>query len=468
MNFQFVVAGRKKASHDILPVINPYNGKEFAETYKAQEADIEEAVAKSVELFEKTRRMSSMERAQALVKTADNLESKKEEFAEIIAREAGKPIRFSRIEVDRAVSTFRIAAEEAKRIKGEVLPVDIVPSGIGRTAVIKRFPIGPVLGITPFNFPLMLVAHKVAPAIASGNPVIIKPASKTPLSALMLGFAVLSAGWEAISVLPCSSELAEKMVADDRIKLLTFTGSDTVGWALKAKSGKKKVALELGGNAAVIVHKDADIEDAAKKCVTGGFSYSGQVCISVQRIYVHTDIYDEFKNKIKCETEKLKTGDPMDENTDISALIDSANLERVKDWVDEAVKEGGRIISGGNSTGSVYEPTIMENVPQKCAVVSKEVFGPVIVLEGYDDFDKALDKVNDSRFGLQAGVFTNDIRLIMKSFDQIDAGGVIINNVSAFRIDSMPYGGVKDSGLGREGPRWAIEEMTEPKIMILS
>lgn len=467
MDFKFIAAGEKKISNDVLPVTNPYNTKEFAHTYKAGKTDIEDAIIKMKNQFNITRVMSSMEKADILNKVAKNLTDNKEKFAQIIAQEAGKPIRDARIEAGRAALIFAASAEEAKRIGGEVLPADVEPKGIGKMAVTKRFPIGIILGITPFNFPLHLVAHKMAPAIAAGDPVIIKPASKTPLSALMLGYAVIEAGWEAVSVLPCETALAEDMVKDDRIKMLTFTGSDVVGWSLKAKSGKKKMALELGGNAAVIIHEDADIEKAAVRCVAGGFAYAGQVCISLQRIYAHSKIYDKFKNSLIEKTKKITIGDPLDEKTDLSCVIDESNLKRLEEWTKEAQDQGGKILCGGKKEGTVFHPTIMENVPRNCSVVSKEVFGPIVVLEKYDDFDEVIKKVNSSRYGLQAGVFTNKINLILKAFNEIEVGGLMVNDVPAFRIDTMPYGGVKDSGLGREGPRWAIFEMTEVKVMVL-
>lgn len=468
MDFEFIVAGEKRTSSDLLPVINPYTGEEFARASKAGKSDIEDAIVKMGTQFNKTRVMSSMEKADILKKVAKKLTDNKEEFAKIIAQEAGKPIRNARIEADRAALIFAASAEEAKRIGGEVLPADIEQKGIGKMAVTKRFPIGIILGITPFNFPLHLVAHKMAPAIAAGDPIIIKPASKTPLSALMLGYAVIEAGWDAVSVLPCATSLAEDMVKDDRIKMLTFTGSDVVGWSLKSISGKKKVALELGGNAAVIIHEDADIEKAAVRCTAGAFAYAGQVCISLQRIYAHSKIYDAFKKSFTEKTKKLIIGDPLDDKTDLSCMIDESNLNRLEEWMKEAQDQGGKILCGGKKEGTVFHPTIMEDTPCGCAVVEKEVFGPVAVLEKYDDIDDALKKVNSSRYGLQAGIFTNKMNLILKAFNEIEAGGLMVNDVPTFRIDTMPYGGVKDSGLGREGPRWAIEEMTEIKLMILS
>jgi len=467
MDFKFIAAGEKKASNDILPVINPYNANVFARTYKAGKNDIEDAILKMQNQFNKTRVMTSMEKANILNKVAKSILDNKEEFAQIIAQEAGKPIRDARMEAERAALIFNASAEEAKRIGGEVLPMDVEPRGAGKMAVTKRFPIGIILGITPFNFPLHLVAHKMAPAIAAGNPIIIRPASKTPLSALMLGYAVIEAGWEAISVLPCGTFLAEDMVKDDRIKMLTFTGSDVVGWSLKAKSGKKKVALELGGNAAVIIHEDADIERAAARCVIGSFGYAGQVCISLQRIYAHSKIYDAFKKVLTEKTKKIIAGDPLDEKTDLSCVIDEDNLKRLEEWVKEAETQGGKILCGGKKESALFLPAIMEDVPCNCSVVEKEVFGPVVVIEKYDDFDEALKKVNSSRYGLQAGIFTNKMNLILKAFNEIEVGGLMVNDIPTFRIDTMPYGGVKDSGTGREGPRWAIEEMTEIKTMIL-
>jgi acyl-CoA reductase-like NAD-dependent aldehyde dehydrogenase len=374
------------------------------------------------------------------------------------------------VEVDRAVFTFRVAAEESVRIGGEWLPLDWRPGWAGRSAILRRFPLGPVAAITPFNFPLNLVAHKVAPAIAAGCSMVLKPAPKTPLCALMLAEIVQQAGWPAgaLNVLCLSNQDAEAMAADDRFKLLTFTGSGAVGWMLKSKAGKKRVALELGGNAAVIVHSDADVAHAAEACALGGFSYAGQSCISVQRIYLHRSVLDEFVSVLVDRVEKLKVGNPLDEATDVGPMINEAAALRVEEWIGEAQQDGARILTGGKRDGSMFYPTVLTNARPDMRVVCEEVFAPVVVVEPYDDFPAALRAVNNSRYGLQAGLFTNDARLIQAAYETLDVGGLMVNDTPTFRADQMPYGGVRDSGVGREGLRSAIEEMTELKLLVMN
>jgi glyceraldehyde-3-phosphate dehydrogenase (NADP+) len=388
----------------------------------------------------------------------------------MMALEAGKPIRTARAEVARAVFTFKFAAEESTRIYGEYLPLDALEAGKDRWGIVRRYPLGPIAAITPFNFPLNLVAHKVAPAIAAGCTLVLKPAPQTPVTALMLAKIVQEAGWPggALSVLPLSNEDAVPLIEDPRIKMLTFTGSGAVGWALKIRAGKKRVTLELGGNAAVVVHSDADLDYAADRCVNLGFGYSGQSCISAQRILVHSDVYEKFLAMILERVAKLKTGDPLDETTDLGPLIREADAVRAESWVQEAVAAGARLHCGGTRRGSILEPAILTNTQPQMKVNCMEVFAPVKTVEPYITLDEAIKRVNDSPYGLQAGIFSCDMGLIFRAFDEIETGGVMANEVPTWRADQMPYGGVKDSGLGREGLRYAIEEMTERKLLVLS
>jgi glyceraldehyde-3-phosphate dehydrogenase (NADP+) len=413
--------------------------------------------------------MAGYERQAILRAISEGIGKRREEFAHLIALEAGKPIRTARAEVDRAVFTFAVAAEEATRIGGEWLPLDWQASTAGRAGIIRRFALGPILAITPFNFPLNLVAHKVAPAIAAGCTTVLKPAPQTPLTSLLLAEVCEQAGLPAgaLNVLPLANQEAEKLVGDDRLKMLTFTGSVPVGWALKGKSGKKKVTLELGGNAAVIVHCDADVDVAADRCVVGGFSYAGQSCISVQRIYVQRSIQEQFLARLLAGVRKLHVGDPLNEATDVGPMISEEAARRAASWIEEAVAGGAKLHAGGKREGAVLQPAVLTNVRAEMKVSCEEVFAPVVIIESYDEFGDAIRRVNDSPFGLQAGIFTRDSKLLFSAFENLEVGGVIVGDMSAFRIDHMPYGGVKDSGIGREGLRYAIEEMTEPRILVL-
>ena len=432
-------------------------------------ADPERATSAAVRGFEATRLLPSWKRSEILRKTAEGLARRKEELARTITEENAKPIRLSRAEVDRAVATFTAAAEEAKRIGGEVLPLDLAPGGEGRIGITRRMPLGPILGIAPFNFPLNLVAHKVAPSIAAGNTIVLKPASATPRIALLLGEILLEAGMTPgmVNVLPCASSVADKMVADDRFKLVTFTGSPAVGWELKKKAGRKRVALELGGNAAVVVHEDADLELAAERCVAGGFAYAGQICISVQRIYVHEAVAGVFAAKVVDKAKKLVTGDPMDEKTDLGPMIDEEAAKRAEWWIEEALAEGAISLLGGRRDGRFLPATVLENVPKTSKIHCAEAFAPVVNLYRYKDFDAALREVNDSAFGLQAGIFTRDVGRILRAHRELEVGGVLANEIPSWRLDTMPYGGEKESGLGREGVKYAIEEMTQLRLLML-
>ncbi|HLQ52581.1 MAG TPA: aldehyde dehydrogenase family protein, partial [Terriglobales bacterium] len=393
-----------------------------------------------------------------------------EEFARSIALESGKPIKTARAEVDRAVFTFTVASEEAARIGGEYLPLDLQELAAQRWGIVRRFPVGAIAAITPFNFPLNLVAHKVAPAIAAGCTVVLKPAPQTPLTALLLAEVVQNAGWPAgaLNVLPLSNEDAALLVRDDRLRMLTFTGSSAVGWRLKAEAGKKRVTLELGGNAAVIVHSDADLDYAAERCAVGGFSYAGQSCIAVQRIFVQQSVYQKFVEKFLTRVRDFKAGDPLDEATFIGPLIREQDAIRAQQWVEEAVSAGAKLLIGGHRQGSLMEATVLTNTRQEMRVNCEEVFAPVKTVEPYTDFGQALAEINASTYGLQAGLFTRDAVLIFRAYEELEVGGLIVGDAPTFRIDHMPYGGVKDSGLGREGLRYAIEEMTERRLLVMN
>jgi acyl-CoA reductase-like NAD-dependent aldehyde dehydrogenase len=465
--FGCIVCGDAVKTSHLMDVRSPYDGSAIAVVHRAGAAEIERAIAGATAAFQVTRKLPSWKRAEILENISASLASRLEELAHIIALEAGKPIRTARLEASRAVFVFKVAAEESKRLYGEVVPLDWLPGNERREAIIKRVPLGPVAGITPFNFPLNLVAHKVAPALAAGDPIVIRPASQTPLSSLKLAQIVLDAGWpkDAISVVPSSTADAKPLVEDERIKLLTFTGSPAVGWDLKRRAGRKRIALELGGNAAVIVHGDADLEYAAERVAWGGFSYAGQSCISVQRIYVQDAAYDRFSQLLVGRVKNLVTGDPLDEKTDVGPLIDPTAAERVETWIKEATAAGARVLSGGKRRGNLWEPTVLENLTPDLQVSCQEVFAPVVGLFRYHTAEEAIAAADDSEFGLQAGLFTHDDRVIAAAVDAIDVGGLMVNDVSTFRIDHMPYGGVKLSGFGREGLRYAIEEMTEMKLV---
>jgi acyl-CoA reductase-like NAD-dependent aldehyde dehydrogenase len=465
------LAGRWVESDDPLVVTNPAHPDEPAgATFNATEAQYEEAVEAAVAAFEVTRVLPAYERGAILRNISAGIKARREELGRTITLEAGKPIRDSLVEVDRAVLTFRLGAEEAERMVGETIPLDLMPASKGRIGITRRFPIGPIAGISPFNFPLNLAAHKLAPAIASGNPIVLKPPSKDPLTMLTVAEIVEEAGAPAgsVSILPMTRELGDRMVADDRFKLLTFTGSPSVGWRMKERAGKKKVVLELGGNAGVIIDKTADLDWAVKRCLVGGFTYAGQVCISVQRMFIHEAVWDAFLERFIAGAKAIRSGDPIDPETELGPMVDGAAASRTQRWVDEALAMGGKALLGGKADGTFFPPTILTDVPPTAQVCSNEAFAPLVVAFPFSDFGAAIAGVNDSMFGLQTGVFTNDLANAWRAFADLEVGGVIVNDVPTYRIDHMPYGGVKDSGLGREGLRWAIEDMTEIRIMVLA
>ncbi len=466
----FLVHGQWKSGERSAPVVDPFTGKLIAQVVQATESDVDEAVASTSGATTTMGQLSGHARYNILQQIAALLYRRRDDFARTITAEAGKPITDAKREVSRAIQTFTVAAEEARRIPGEVVPLDWTPGFDTHLGILRRFPIGPILGITPFNFPLNLVAHKVAPALAAGNPILIKPAPQTPLTALLLGEIALEAGVPpgGLNVVPCENVLAERMVVDPRFTLLSFTGSASVGWMLKAKCGKKKVTLELGGNAGVIIEPDADLELAAQRCAAGGFGYAGQTCISVQRVFVHHSIADAFTTKLLMHVARLKAGDPIEETTSIGPLIDHAAAQRVESWIGEAVADGARVLLGGKRMGSLVEATVLANVRPEMKVSCREVFGPVVTVTPYRQLSEAVALLNQSDYGLQAGLFTQDINKIFYAFRHLEVGAVLANEIPTFRADHMPYGGVKDSGLGREGVCAAIEDMTEPRMLIMN
>lgn len=466
----FLIGGQWRQSDVVAPVHDPFTGKVLAEVAQANRTDAEAAIQSTVDAAKPMGALPSHARYYLLQRIAGALYDRRDEIAKLISNEAGKPVTDAKREVARAVQTFTVAAEEAKRIPGEVIPLDWMPGTDSHLGIMRRFPIGPVLGITPFNFPLNLVVHKVAPALAAGNPILIKPAPQTPLTALLLGEIAMEAGVPpgGLNVVPCDNTVAEQLVVDPRFNLLSFTGSAAVGWMLKGKCGKKKVVLELGGNAGVIIEPDADLDFAAQRCAVGGFGYAGQTCISVQRIFAHHSIADLFTTKLMLQVARLKAGDPSDESVVIGPLIDQKAAQRVEEWIGEAVSQGARVLLGGKRMGSVVEATVLSHVTPAMKVSCQEIFGPVVTVTPYRQFDEAIAALNQSDYGLQAGVFTQDVNKVFHAFQHLEVGAVLANEIPTFRADHMPYGGVKDSGIGREGVRAAIEDMTEPRLLVMN
>jgi len=464
------LAGRWEKSSDPLPVTSPYDGSLVGTTYLASAEQLEEATAAAERAFKTTSRLASYEREDVLLSISRGITERRDELARLMAQEAGKPVRDAAVEVTRAANTFKVAAEEAKRIGGEVIPIDWLPLAKGRLGITRRFPIGPVAAISPFNFPLNLAAHKIAPAIAVGNPVVVKPPSDAPLVLLTVAHIVHESGLPAggFSVLPMTRAQGDRLVSDDRFKLLTFTGSSPVGWGMKERAGKKRVVLELGGNGGVIVDRDANLEYAVQRVVAGAFSYAGQVCISVQRVFIHEEVYDAFTKSLVDAVKRLKVGDPVDPETDVGPVIDDAAAERIQAWIEEAVQAGGRVLVGGSRQGRLFEPTVLADVSTACKICSFEAFAPIVNVYSFRDFDEAVARVNESAYGLQAGVFTGSLEHALRAFEELDVGGVMINDVSTFRIDHMPFGGTKDSGFGREGVKYAIEDQTEIRLMVFN
>lgn len=453
---------------NVLEVINPFTGNVYATTSLAGAAELEMAIAAAQAVQQELKNMPSFKRAAILNQVAAAITAKRQHLAAVLCAESGKPMRYALAEIDRAAQTFAVAAEECKRIPREYLALDWTPAGENREGLVKYFPVGLVAGIAPFNFPLNLAVHKIAPAIAAGCPIILKPASSTPLSTLelakILDETALPKG--AVSVLPMDRSSGNQLVTDERFKLLTFTGSPEVGWAMKKNAGKKKTVLELGGNAGVIVTPSCSLEKTVAKCLVGAFAYAGQICIHAQRFFVHESIFDAFAAAMKTGAEKLVIGDPADPATEMSVMIDEANAVRVETWVNAARAAGAQVLCGGKRTGFFYAPTILTNTRPEMQVCAEEIFGPVITIERYSTFEEAVHGINNTRFGLQAGVFSNDATEINTAFEQLEVGGVIVNDVPTFRVDHMPYGGVKDSGQGREGVRYAMLDMLEPRLLV--
>lgn len=468
-SYPFYLANKAQQPNSDLDVIDKYSGKLATKVAMASAEHIDQAIAAAVSAQEKLSDMAPFERQQILMHCVSRFSERHEELSQALCIEAGKPIKDARGEVTRLIDTFRVAAEEAVRFNGEVQNLEISARARGYRGMFKRVPIGPCSFISPFNFPLNLAAHKVAPALAVGCPFILKPASLTPIGALIIGEVLaetdLPAG--AFSILPCRRDGAELFTTDERLKLLSFTGSPAVGWKLKEQAGKKKVVLELGGNAACIVEPGWDLDDAVERIVFGAFYQSGQSCIGVQRIFVQEAIYDEFRDRLVKKTKALVMGNPADEKTFIGPMISETEASRLKGWIDEAVEAGGTLLCGGKCEGNMLEATLMENVPGNLSLCTEEAFGPVAVLSPYKEFDEALAMTNDSQFGLQAGIFTRDMYKALKAWDVLDVGGVIIGDIPSFRVDNMPYGGVKESGLGREGIRFAMEDMSEIRNLVI-
>jgi acyl-CoA reductase-like NAD-dependent aldehyde dehydrogenase len=455
-------------TYNTMDVKDRFTQEVFAKVFLADGDFMDMAIESGQKGFQNSKKLSGFERYAMLHRIVNGIERRMDELTETIVRESGKPLQYAKNEVSRAMLTFSWAAEEARRLNGEYLPLDVVPQTKGYFGLTRRFPIGLIFGISPFNFPLNLVAHKIAPALACGNAIILKPSSYTPLTALKLGAIVKEAEVPPgiINILPSSGKNAENLVKDGRIKKLSFTGSAEVGWYLKSIAGKKHITLELGGNAAVIVEPDIDWEKHIPRLIIGSFAYAGQVCISVQRIYVHESIFKEFIDTFLDNMKKSAAfGDPRKENTVIGPMIDTEAAKRTEKWIKEAVEEGAKILVGGQRDKNLFEPTVLTQTSFDMKAVSEEIFAPVVSIESYKDFDEAINLVNNSHYGLQTGVFTNDFQKVLRAYDEIEAGGVIINDYPMFRIDPMPYGGIKDSGIGREGIRYAIEEMTELKLL---
>jgi len=468
--YPIILGGVKKQTEEIADVRFPYTGEVYAKVCQASPNDLKEAVAAALRGFTQTRGLSSGSRSLILSRLANEINARSDELVDVMVMEGGKTRKFAIHEISRAEVTVQTASEEAKRIYGEIIPLDWTDDTQGRVGFLQRFPLGPVLGIVPFNFPLNLACHKLAPAIAAGNSIILKPASATPVCSLLLGEMALAAGLppEAISVVPCAGTRAEQLARDPRIAYLSFTGSCAVGWHLKEIAGRKKVGLELGGNAAVIVHEDATLDFAANRIATGGFINAGQVCISVQRVLVHRPVYDRMLEKILTAVRVLKCGDPRDPLTDVGPMIDQLKAQEAYKKVQEAVRQGARILTGGTLDGALFAPTVIVDSTPEMRVNREEVFAPVISVTPYDDFHEALLMANTGDYGLQMGIFTQNVNRIMDTFGEMEVGGVIVNDIPTFRVDQMPYGGAKGSGIGREGPRYAIEEMTELRLMVIN
>ena len=467
--YPFLLKGELGESPHGREIRSPFSGEVIGRASMGDRNDVVAALDAAVAAIPAAHALPSHARATVLDRIAAGVSARKEELASLLAAEAGKPLALARIELDRTIFVFRQGAEEAKRIGGEVIPMDLMPHGEKRWGITRRFPLSPITAITPFNFPLLLAAHKLAPAIACGATIVLKPPPQDPLSTLLLGAIIQESGYPAgaIAILPCTNDDAAPLLNDPRVRMISFTGSAAVGWMIRQRAPQKKVALELGGNAAVMIEPDADIAHAVQRCVTGGYMYAGQSCISTQRILVHEKVYQSFVDRFVPAVRALRTGDPLGEGTDVGPMIDEANAKRAESWLREARAAGATIAAGGGRHGAMLEPAVVLDSDNAMRVNCEEVFAPVTTVRPYRDLDQAIAIVNDSPYGLQAGLFTSDIRRIMRAFEQIDVGGLVINDIPGFRVDHAPYGGVKQSGQGREGVRYAIEEMTELRLLVL-
>jgi acyl-CoA reductase-like NAD-dependent aldehyde dehydrogenase len=464
-----LLAGRPLEGSETAAVVFPYDGSEIARVWLADEALLEQALASAAAAEPEIAAVPPFRRAEILVRAGELVRERAEELARQMTLETGNAIWETRFEVQRTGEILQTAAEEAKRILGEIVPIDAVPRGEGRIAYTRRFPVGTVLAITPFNAPLLLVAHKLGPAFAAGCPCIVRPSSKTPLSALSLAEILLEAGAppSAVSVVPCRTALAERLVGDERVKMLSFTGSPAVGWRLRGLAATPRVTLELGGNGAVIVHSDADLDYVAERCAFGGFLRAGQACISVQRLYAHESVFEALKERLLERIGGLTTGNPLDDGTVVGGLIDEPAATKAMTLIEEAQAAGAEVLCGGTREGTVVAPTLLVGAGEGERVCAEEAFAPIVALAPYSDVDEVLTRANDSRYGLQAGLFTNDIRIIHRAFERLEVGALIVNDVNSFRVDQMPYGGAKQSGFGREGIRYAIREMTEERMLVI-
>jgi glyceraldehyde-3-phosphate dehydrogenase (NADP+) len=473
MPVKFLIENRFSNSPQVKKIINPYTNQTASEIYVPDAKHFDVSADYLARAFERYKNIPAYKKAELLFKISAIFQERKNKLANLITTETGKPIKFSLVEIERAVLTFRLGAEESQRIGGDIIPLDLLKGSENKMGLVKRFPIGLILGITPWNFPVNLVAHKVSPALASGNVIMLKPSSNSPSCGIEVGkiihetCAELGVDLCPINVLPLSGADMNMHVSDPRVKMVSFTGSHDVGWEMKKKLDRQKVSLELGGNAGVILDEDTDITTAIPKLIIGGFSSAGQSCISVQRVYIHTKIYDDFRTKLIEQVKKVKFGNPFEEDTIVGPMITEADAIRAEKWISEAKDAGANILTGGKRNGAVLEPTVIENAPNHVNVKCSEVFAPVITIDRFRKFEEAVAEVNNSRFGLQAGVFTNNLNHVLYAYNNIYTGGVVINDVSAYRMDSMPYGGVKDSGNAREGVAYAIKEMTEEKILVL-
>ena len=464
------IGGEWRETEETFQVKSPFTQKAIAEVATASRADMEEAIAVAENAAKEMRKLARFQIAKGLRKIADGIETRKKEFAETICREAAKPINIARGEVGRGIATFNWAAGEAERFTGEMIPIDTQAGGRGKTGWTLRVPRGVIYGITPFNFPLNLVGHKVAPALAAGNSIIIKPSQKTPLTALLLGEVYEKSGLPkgALQIVPMDVKNMDLILKDEQIQMISFTGSAAVGWKLKNQCKKKAISLELGGNAPVIVDENADIKKSLERTTMGAFVYAGQVCISVQRIYIHEKIYDEWTEKFIENAKNLKKGNPLDESTELSVMIEEDAARKAESWIDEAVKAEAELLCGGKRDGAMLDATVLTNTNAEMRVVSDEIFAPVAVVEKFSDFVEAVDLSNHTKYGLQAGVFTQNLSNANYAAENLEYGGVIINDVPTFRVDNMPYGGVKNSGFGREGVKYAMEEMSEIRLVVIN